>query len=138
MRKKRNVFMLSVGLLVALDLICSADLWAIDDIVYEIKVEGPQFQKPKTPQQLETERQKKRIEDARKAGEAAAQLMKQNYKVLDKPNFPTAYYYYLEDLKVIADKGLAPERANLFQDLELMNSQDVYIYFDSNDYYQLR
>ena len=58
-------------------------------------------------------------------------------EIIDTPNYPAAYYFYLEDLVAIADKGLAPERANLFRDLELMNSNDVYMYYDSNDDYRL-
>ena len=131
-RKMYVLFVVMIGLLTPGFM---GEALAIDDIVYEIKVDAPLLQKPKTAQQLEQEQQQKRVQEAQKAGEAAAELMKQNYKLLDKPNFPTAYYYYLEDLKVIAEKGLAPERANLFQDLELMNSKDIYIYYDSNDYY---
>lgn len=133
---KKIAFIVGVAVSFGTGLIATADeVFAVDDIVYEIQVEAPQLQKPKSAQQIAAEQQKKREADAKKAGELAAAQMKQNYKILDKPNIPTAYYYYLEDLKVIAEKGLAPERANLFHDLELMNSKDVYIYYDSNDYY---
>lgn len=134
---KRNVFILTAGAAFGiLALVFRAEA-VTDDIVYEIEVDLPQKQVMKTERQLIEEQEKKRMDDARKAGEAAAEMMKQNYKILDTPNFPGAYYYYLEDLKVIAEKGLAPERLNLFRDLELMNSKDVYIYYDSNDDYSL-
>ena len=135
---KRNIFILTVGTAFGiLALVFRAEA-VTDDIVFEIEVDLPQKQVVKTEKQLIEEREKKRINNARKAGEAAAAMMKRNYKILDTPNFPGAYYYYLEDLKVIAEKGLAPERLNLFRDLELMNSKDVYIYYDSNDDYSLR
>ncbi len=136
----KQVILAGVGSFVlgALGVAWMSESWAEDDIVYEIQVEASRMQKPKSAYQIATEQQKKREAEAKKAGEKAAEKMKQNYKILDKPNIPTAYYYYLEDLKVIAEKGLAPERANLFQDLELMNSKDVYIYYDSNDYYGYR
>lgn len=134
---KNTLFIGLAVLLVAFSGGKACDAANVDDIVYEIKVNTPQVQEVKSQAQLEADYYKKRVEVAKKAGEAAALQMKQSYKIIDTPNYPAAYYFYLEDLVAIADKGLAPERANLFRDLELMNSNDVYMYYDSNDDYRL-
>ena len=57
-----------------------------------------------------------------------AEKMVQDFQMLDKPKYQKAYDEYLEDLKIIARTGVAPDNQELYKDLEAMSSNDPVVY----------
>ncbi len=62
------------------------------------------------------------------AGLNDAQILQRAYEKLHKPLFQQAYDDYLEDLEYISQYGTAPDNEALYQDLLQRNSDDKFIY----------
>lgn len=62
------------------------------------------------------------------AGQLDAQILQKAYEKLHKPLFQQAYDDYLEDLDYISQYGKAPDNEALYQDLLQRNSDEKFIY----------
>ena len=65
--------------------------------------------------------------------EAEAEDLLQRFQSSVKPRYQTAYEDYLYDLQVIAQTGRAPDNEALYDDLRVMNNNEIFIYADSQD-----
>lgn len=61
-------------------------------------------------------------------GVVAAQKLKAEFALLDKPKFQKAYSEYLKDLQIISETGNVPDNQELYNDLLEMNSNDYFVY----------
>ena len=61
-------------------------------------------------------------------GNAAAAEMLTRFDSMEKPKFQRAYDDYLNDLKIIAETGRAQDNRELFNDLLEMNSEEEFVY----------
>ncbi len=62
------------------------------------------------------------------AGQVDAEILQQAYEKLHKPLFQQAYDDYLEDLDYISQHGTAPDNQALYDDLLQRDSDDKFIY----------
>lgn len=49
--------------------------------------------------------------------------------------YPQIYKSYMDDVEVIAREGKAPDNENLYDDLEMMNSDKVQLYYQRKNTY---
>lgn len=69
-------------------------------------------------------------------GRREAEDMVRKFQETKKPRYQNAYDDYLQDLRVIADTGKAPDNENLYDDLRMMNNDDIFVFSDSEEVYQ--
>lgn len=65
------------------------------------------------------------------AGMADAQALGQKFLEDEKPKYQWAYETYLADLEIIRVTGVAADDENLYDDLRKMDSDEFYIYSES-------
>ena len=74
----------------------------------------------------------------REEAQKDAHEMVEKYKKLDKPLYENAFVDYQRDLRIIAVTGTAPDNEELYDDLEKMNSEDVFEYVPSEKFNYLK
>lgn len=69
-------------------------------------------------------------------GREEAKRMVEQFQQKEKPLYRQAYDDYLNDLRVISETGKAPDNEGLYHDLRAMDSDEPFIYFDSEEIYR--
>ncbi len=70
-------------------------------------------------------------EEYQQAGKDDAEQMRKYFEDMDKPAYQKAYDDYQMDLEYIAVYGVAPDNEALYDDLREMNSEEPFIYSQS-------
>lgn len=70
-------------------------------------------------------------EEYLRAGREDAEQMRKYFEDMDKPEYQKAYDDYQMDLEYIASYGVAPDNEALYDDLREMNSEEPFIYSQS-------
>ena len=65
--------------------------------------------------------------------EEEAEDILQQFEGAVKPRYQTAYEDYLYDLQMIYQTGRAPDNEALYNDLRMMNSNELFVYGDNRD-----